>query len=178
MLLTTFSSQTIYNSDLIKQLMDEGFYQPTAADSPPGGNTHSRVWDGKVLCMKHKMNASFLLQILHFTILLKLFVELRCLTDMFLKLQEILDQNRCFGHSVSGTVFYSGNSSDQVLTLDGNRRLVFKSSAASSTHLKVETSHLLQQSQTALSLWGTSKHLTNFTILFQTKGSVPCLLAV
>lgn len=100
------------------------------------------------------MHEWFLLQMLHFTILLNLLVELRCLTDMFLKLkqQEILDQKRCFDLLISGRVLYSGNSSDQVLTLDGSRRLVFKLSEASSTHLKVETNHLLQKSQTSLSL--------------------------
>lgn len=71
----------------------------------------------------------------------------------------------------------SGHSSAQILTLNGNRRLVFKSAKASSTHLEVEQITCYKRTQTALSLWRTPKHLTNLIISFQPKGSVPCSLA-
>lgn len=66
---------------------------------------------------------------------------------MFLKpkLQEVLGQDRHPGHTMSGMVFCSGHSSDQILTFVGQRRLVFKSAEASSTYLKVETNHLLSK---------------------------------
>jgi len=108
-------------------------------------HVHSRVWTGKVLCRQYKKCEWLLLYKLQFTNPLNLLAELRCLNDMFLKpkLQEILGQDRWSGHSMSGIVICSGHISAWILTLDGNRKLVFKSAEASGTPLKADTNNLL-----------------------------------
>lgn len=50
----------------------------------------------------------------------------------------------------SKAVFHLGHSTDQILTLDKNRRLIFRSEEAFNAYLKVETNHLKTDSSVAL----------------------------